>query len=537
MSRKNIPAPIVGSLDCLYTVIITLVLNAVLIFFYMMSGKTDAVTVYGTLHDFSIFFVMLLACGIPFSACALSARSDMRRDYKSVVHIRRITLLFTVTMGAVMTVLVFVFSGPLASLILGAAAPDGDRYTMMTALRILSPSFTVIAFMYSLRGFYQGLNEIRTDNRTQVIYSILKCVFIYAFMMLIIHSFKYNRALSCYAIGWGTLLAGAIAAGFIWLFDKVKLPRLRKQAKAQLIPMTSKKKLLGDLFSFSMPSFVTALLLGVILLSSTLFAIPLLMMAGKSYIESRSAYAVIRILCPHLTNLILLAAFLTANAYIPYIANALYNGKEELLNTRIEKAYCAYFYFALPALTVFVFIGGAVFNVFYGSELLSIGSSSMAYSGLVSLLSGAVILTVYIMMTLHLTKELIIYTVIGTILKCVFLYILTMKIGTAGIQLSSVIALAVILFLGMAKISNKQYISFARTGFMILRMFIGCLAMNGAFALIKYIGYNGLWTDRVYSSVHLMMMIFAGTMVYIFITRTSHVPQAFTLHSKKDRNR
>jgi hypothetical protein len=59
-----------------------------------------------------------------------------------------------------------------------------------------------------------------------------------------------------------------------------------------------------------------------------------------------------------------------------------------------------------------------------------------------------------------------------------------------------------------------------------LKMFLGCLCMNGVYALFKLVGLNALHPSRLIALAELGLMGMCGVAVYVFVTNLMRLPQA-----------
>lgn len=117
-------------------------------------------------------YVLLLAIssvGIPNAIAKLVSEKCATDDFKSAYRIFRCALVLFAIIGTILGVLLY------------ASAPLIDRAmfdepTIVRVLRVLSPAILFVSVSSVIRGFFQGMKNMKATSTSQVIEQFIKCV-------------------------------------------------------------------------------------------------------------------------------------------------------------------------------------------------------------------------------------------------------------------------------------------------------------------------------------------------------------------------
>ena len=103
------------------------------------------------------------------------------------------------------------------------------------------------------------------------------------------------------------------------------------------------------------------------------------------------------------------------------------------------------------------------------------------------------------------------------------MWFLPYRLGLAGFALGTPLALCILCFLCMSKISNKRDISFLNYAVKCLRIILASMAMNGVYAIAKYFGLFNLSDSRMISILILAGIVFIAFLAGMFILSLSGI--------------
>ena len=523
-----------GSVDNRTKLTVTVILNLILIGFYYAFGGTEAAVGLSVLSAVAVFFILINSCAFPFTQAAFISRFTGRNDYKSVLYVRMVSMILTMSVSVFFALILIIASGPVSGLILGFTNAAKDQLLIRLCLIFGALYGVACAWVSWLRGFWQGMGEMKIDERSQMISSVSFYIFSFIIMIILVHGFHLNRSFAAMGAAGGLLLSQALTGGFLTLYDTMKIKKLQKMAKAQMIPAMTKKKVFSELLQFTVPSGITSLIFGLMIMIPVFMAVYTAMAYRVKAVDAEKILALYGALIPAVTMVTLPVAQNCGDINIPKLAETSWNRQKEKTAARIERITTMYTANALPLSFTIACLAEQILAFLYGQQL-ALGSSVYMICGAAQgfLLGGSWLVT-QMMLTMGYGNSCIAYALIAAAANGVLFWLLPASLGAAGLFAASVLALAVFCFLCMAKISNRRSVSFLTSLVMTLRIVLACLAVNGIYALAKYFGLFALSSDRLFSGLILAGVILAGFAVCYFILTISGIRLTDSRKKKKE---
>ncbi|MBQ3459256.1 MAG: polysaccharide biosynthesis C-terminal domain-containing protein [Solobacterium sp.] len=513
----------VGALSCTTGIFLATVSGLILCIPYVMLADSAQLSGLAVLHAFLIFVSRTFAASLPFGLMALCANYTSRNDYKTVLHLRLFTSIAMMIFACVLAVALAFGSQSLAALILGGAGDAASLAAVRNVLYAVAGFILLFAVLYLYRGFYQGMNEITVDERSQWINGLLSAL-CSAGSLAYIWFHRDAKGIMLYLIVGGAVLALLITIGFYVLFDRLKYPRIEAMAKAQLLPQVKKKKAIGELFAFTMPGFTVAILNGCILLINTVFFLPATQAAGMEAKDALQIYHQLQVHSAWIAEIPVLFACWLSSSQIPQIAEGVERRSEALIDRGVERIFGRFFYAAIPMLFTIGILAPQFYYVLYGKTAAETGAAVLWWAIAEGAAVAMAMISSWLMITLRFNQNSVFYTVIGLIVKIATFWFLLSYMGYAGAMASTILAVFTILFLSLSRVYNVFNVSYQRLFLQMGKMLAACLCMNGVFAIFKFFGLDGLHASRLLSAVHLLAMYAVAVPVYLFVTGMLKVP-------------
>ena len=136
------------------------------------------------------------------------------------------------------------------------------------------------------------------------------------------------------------------------------------------------------------------------------------------------------------------------------------------------------------------------------------------------------------MMTLKFRKNIIVYLIVGFIVKFITFFLMIKYFGYSGAITSSALTSIVVIFLNLQHISNKFKVNYAKTFVRFLKMLVSCIAMNGGFAILKLVGLTIDGKGQLMALLVLCVYGIVGMAIYYYTSSLMKLPQnifGFTL--------
>ncbi len=125
--------------------------------------------IYNYGYQIYVLLLSLSSVGIPNAIAKLVSEKCAKDDFKSAYRIFRCALILFACIGGSLSVLLY------------ASAPLIDRAmfdtpTIVGVLRVLSPAILFVSVSSVIRGFFQGMKNMKATSTSQVIEQLIKCV-------------------------------------------------------------------------------------------------------------------------------------------------------------------------------------------------------------------------------------------------------------------------------------------------------------------------------------------------------------------------
>ncbi|MGM9552005.1 MAG: polysaccharide biosynthesis C-terminal domain-containing protein [Clostridia bacterium] len=161
-------------------------------------------------YGYQIYTLLLAisSVGIPNAIAKLVSEKCATDDFKAAYRIFRCALVLFACIGAVLSVGLYVFAPFIANVV---CAMPGVVYT----LRALSPAIFFVSVSSVVRGFFQGMKNMKATSTSQVLEQLIKCVSTIVIVMSISGSApEFMAAGATIATTLSTFLSLLYLAGF-----------------------------------------------------------------------------------------------------------------------------------------------------------------------------------------------------------------------------------------------------------------------------------------------------------------------------------
>ena len=525
MTNKKKQSFIAGALTSSAGIFISKALGLLYIVpFTAMAGETNMVF-YSKVYTYYDLLLQICSAGIPFAVAALVAKYANNEDYKTVILIRKISMGLLLTSGVILGSIFALSSKNLSALILGPNSNVADIQTLRNLFMILSVAVFIVPFLSSFRGFYQGLKEMKAYAFSQVIEQLVRVLSLLFLGALVVYVFHFDRIYSVYTAIASITISALFAIGFFVQFDKKNFYIINRAARMQKTSGKLPKEVLQELIIYGLPFFISSILGNSMDFVNTNFFQIAMAKAGYAYDEAKLLEGIIQVQCNKLTSIPQVLAIGFSSGIIPYLTVCLEKKDWKTLQKNILDCLDTVLYIALPLSACLLFLARPIYYIMYGSAHLDYGSEALAYSSLLAITGTISPICTSFMMTLKQRKRSIRYLILGFMIKLISFYPMIRYFGYTGAILSSVLTSVVLIFLNLQCISNKYNISYKRVALRAIKMLACILAMNGAFVILKYLGFDFACTSKSFTFIQLAIYGICGILVYFYCSYLLRLPQ------------
>lgn len=481
---------------------------------------------YSAAYTYYNVLLQICSAGLPFAIAAIVAKYANKNDYKTVVLVRKLSTAILMVSGFVISLLFILISTPLAHSVLGSQATDTDIIRMRNTFVILSLALFIIPVVYSYRGYYQGMKELKIYANTQITEQLARVLFLLGVGAIVVYIFHMDQILGIYAAVLGTSIGGIFALIQLMFFDRKHFPEIEQLAEEQQEEAVDKYKILKEFIIFSIPYLLVSILGNSQTLINTQFFIPAATKLGMGYDEAKLIYSIIETNCDKLTSIPQVLSIGFSAGIVPYMTVSLENHDFKALNINIEDCLDTVLYIGLPVCFAMAALAEPIYFIMYGGNELKYGVTCLQWSSLLGFCTTMTPICNSMMLTLRFRKQSIFYLACGFAIKCITFYPLMAIMGYTGAIVSSCLCSAMIIIASLLKIRKEFSIKYRRIIKRMIRIMISCLAMNGVFALYNFFGPGWVAYGRIVCLLQLAVVGIAGIVVYVLVSDMMKLPKA-----------
>ncbi len=355
----------------------------------------DGAGIYSSAYNIYAILLLLSSSSLPLAISKMIAERAARKEYRNVRAVLRTSLIFSLFLGAVTFCIIFFGADFFAGTMLNA--PE-----TAFALRLLAPTIFIMAFLSTMRGFFQGLGTMIPTAVSQIIEQIFNAVFsvacAYGLFRLGLSAAGGGEALAAsYGAGGGTIGTGVGALSALvvcivifFLFRNRFMGMVRRDRNTDT-------ERFGPLLKIVILTALPVTLSGTVTNISTVvdqtFFGHYMEFAGQSadYMSVWGAYSSIYVL---LTTLPIAISTAMAMSTAPSIAAANARGDRADMLSKIALSIRFCMIIAIPSTIGLTLLGGPVVKLLFpynegsAARMLLVGSVVVVFASLTTITSA-----------------------------------------------------------------------------------------------------------------------------------------------------
>ena len=318
------------------------------------------------------WFYMISTAGLPVAAAVLTAESIRERAFARVRAVRDTALLLFCGLGTVGSLLMALGAPMFAAL---QKVPEASM-----AIAAIAPALFCICVSSALRGWYQGLGELRPAAVSQVTEAAVKMVcgllfggyaLRHGYALPTVAAFAVSGLSAGCFLGMLVMLAALPAENRAVLSaEGQETQEAWETQEAQKINRAEKKRLLSRLFGIALPVTVSASVLSLSDLLDSMIVIRRMTGAGVSAADALRLYGSYTALAVPMFNLPPVLIYPVTTALIPVLAGA----AEEKRNALIRSSIRLTAVIALPCAAGMTVLAEPILRLFYRADLAATGA-------------------------------------------------------------------------------------------------------------------------------------------------------------------
>lgn len=493
--------------------------------FNALAGGEGNMFFYSTAYTYYDLLLQISTAGLPFAIAAMVAKYSSRDDYKSVVLVRKLSSSLLLLTGFVAAIIFVLIASPLSKYILSVDATVEDINTLVKVFRILSLAVFLVPYLSAYRGFYQGLKELKAYAFSQVLEQLTRVVALLGLGYICVKILNLDNIYAIYMAVASTSIAALTAIIYYVNFDRHNYGVIARASRKQESSGKTEKELIIELISYGVPYVIVAVLGNSMNIVNNNFFMGAMSSINQDYETSKTILGIIQVNANKLTSIPQVLALGFSAGIVPHLTVSLEQKDWNTLRENILSSLDTVLYISLPMCFCLLVLAEPIYYIMYGNANLALGTNILKYSSLLALTGTISPICSSMMMTLKFRRKSIIYLIIGFIIKIASFFSMIRAFGYSGAIISSVLTSVVIIYLNLQHISNRYKVNYSKTLVRFLKMFVGCIAMNGGFVLLNKLGLNPVLNSRIISLIILAVYGIVGIIIYYYTTSMMKLPQ------------
>ncbi len=350
-----------------------------------MSGYGDEGNgIYGAGYQVYLILYVFSTTGFPAAISKLVAEKSAVKDYSGAHKIFKVSFWLLFSIGISISTLFFISSKYIAVLI----SNQRTTYTMMA----LAPTILFVSLMAVFRGYFQGMQDMGPQARSQIIEQVGKTVLTIGLAYLLL---PYGVEYSAAGATLGTTIGAAI--GFAYLFNLYN--KRKRQLWNNINKYKTKKnqepvfRIIKNIIKLSIPISIGAGILTISNLIDLATIMGQLEKAGFTNIEANELYGILTGKCYVLTHFPVTINVALATSLVPVISSSIALKNFKAASDKICTSLRITTLIAFPATIGIAVLSQPILSMLFpnsneGAYLLVLSSFTIIFIGLTETLSG-----------------------------------------------------------------------------------------------------------------------------------------------------
>ncbi|RKL68563.1 stage V sporulation protein B [Salipaludibacillus neizhouensis] len=389
-----------------------------------------------------LLVITLTQLGLPVAISKLVAEADAEGDRPRIKRILVISLTVTGILSLIFTACMIIFAPMISTYLL----TDERAYYPLIAI---SPVVPIVALSSVIRGYFQGLQNMKPTAYSQVIEQVVRIAFVATFTsMLLPFGIEFAAAGAMISSVIGEL---ASIVFMITVFKKRKTFRFRKQFFSHV---KDGKDTFGDLMAIALPTTGSKLVGSISFFFEPIVVAQSLAIAGVTTILATTQYGE---LAGYAIPMLLLPTFITYSlsvSLVPAISEAAIVKNYALIHYRLSQALRFAVISGGAAVVVLYVYADPLMELIYEAPTVASYLKIMAPFSLFLYFQGPLQAT---LQALNLAKAAMMNSIIGAGVKIAAVFVLASRpeLGIMGAALAIVIGFILVTLLHFATLVKE----------------------------------------------------------------------------------
>ena len=489
----------------------------------LLAGEEN-MAFYSIAYTYYDLLLKISSAGIPFAIAALVSRYYAKEDYKTVLLIKRLGISIIMALTFIVAIVFLLVSYPLANQSMGNGASAQDVNNLHTVFLILLIAVILVPFLSGIRGYYQGLKRLDLYGSSQVLEQFARVFSIVGLGYLFVKVLHFDSIYAIYMAIAAASIGALVTIIFFLKFTKEDDARINELIKTQSSKAVSKKILLNELISLSIPYLLISFLGSLSALVNSTFFMDTATKAGMDVTTAKLEMGILLANCNKLSSIPQVLTLGFSAGLVPYLSESFERQDLKMLNKQIIQIVDTVLYILVPTIFVFIFFAKDIYFIMYGNSNLEVGTRLLRFYSLVTFTDTVAPIFSNIMIVLRQKKEATITLICSCFIKLLSFFVLVKNFGSNGMTLSTAISSLFVIISYMFILKRNFKTRFILTLRKLLLILVASFIMALPVLFIHNL-INIAYTSRI---IDILLMGLCGiTMltIYYFVSVYFGLPQ------------
>lgn len=510
-----------GTVIATLAIVITKILGMLYVIpFYAIIGVQGS-ALYAYAYNIYVIFLDISSAGLPVAISKIIKEYNTLGMMDAKVRAYKVAKKIISFISVAAFIVLFLFAGNLASLILGDLQGGNTISDVTFVIRCVSFAILVIPFLSVSKGYLQGHNIINVSSISQVIEQVVRIIVILGGSYLGLKVLNLSLTTSV-----GIAVFGAFAGGFaamLYLF--INMRKNKKELSLEEVEKKddiSNREILKKIISYAIPFIIIDVavslynFIDMVLISRTMGYLGYDAATTEFVTSSVATWA-------NKINVVVnsVAMGLTVSL-IPNIVEAFTLKKWSLVEKRLNKAIQIILVTCIPMVLGISFLAKPIWNIFYGNSNLELGSIVLGVSIFGALFYNIYMITSMTLQSLNKFKAVYFTTFLGYLTNAfldVPLMLLCQHLNLQpfiGALLASILGYSLASFSALIILRKHHHLKYHESYKMFAKILVPSFCMMLAVFFVARlcpISYN----SRTSCIFYVFLTSVSGAVVYLFI--------------------
>lgn len=493
--------------------------------FRAMVGSENYIYYAAGYELYELILTISLA-GLPFAIAAIVSKYMEKKDYKTVMLLKKISHGLLGVFGFIGATAVFIFINSIIST-RGSVSQD-QAIIYRNVYLIMSLSIFTVPLLSSYRGFFQGIKDFKSYSISQIVEQVSRVSFLLGLGAIAIYVLNTDRIWGIYIALIATAISAVTAILYLAVYKTDRVNEIKELANKQNSEALETIMLIKELFKFAIPYLISVILTSRIGFTNMLLLPNSLQSFGYDTQTTQIYTSLITNETLKLMSIPVVFATGFSIAVIPQMSEALVKNDHNVIQRDIILALESVLYIGLPILCAMFFLSEEVyFALFSGSkEIIEMGGNVLKVQMLGAIIGNLMPVVNALTMTLNLRRQTLGVLAFAFIFNFLVFRIMVLQFGWSGSILSHIISNSIIIIYSLFLIKTKYNVNFKYTFRKILFMVIGLAAMSLVYYLLRFVGLDVIGLGRFAGLFTLGIYTAAMFGVYMLVTNMLYLPQS-----------